>query len=218
MLNFEAAASHAIVVRATDRAGLFFDQTFTISVRDINEAPIAYAESYYTFQLTKLDLTSLDGVLDNDYDDDGDVLTAQLISGVEHGTLVLQGDGSLEYDPVDVFTGTVTFTYRVTDGVAFSNSVTVTIDVLPTVNPGGGGSGNGGGDGTGPGDNTGGTGNGTDPGSLLFHLDLVAVQITPLQPQRRQALTSRSQRAPRLPLTRIKILQTSRVASASAAL
>jgi VCBS repeat-containing protein len=167
-LNFEAAASHTTVVRATDRAGLFFDQTFTINVRDINEAPIAFADVFYTFQLTKLDLTSLIGVLGNDYDDDGDTLTAQLISGVGHGTLLLRTDGSFLYDPVDVFTGTVTFTYRVSDGAAFSNSVTVRIDVLPTVNPGGGGSGNGDGDGTGGGTGgDGGTGNGTDPGTAI---------------------------------------------------
>ncbi|MFO1001910.1 MAG: cadherin domain-containing protein [Planctomycetaceae bacterium] len=166
-LDYEAWATHAIVVRATDTTGLFFDQTFTINVRDINEAPIAFADVYSTFQLTPLNLTSLYGVRANDYDDDGNVLSVQLMSGPSHGILLLRADGSLVYDPIDVFTGTVTFNYRVTDGVVFSNSVTVTIDVLPTVNPGGGGSGNGGGDGTGPGDNTGGTGNGTDPGAVI---------------------------------------------------
>jgi hypothetical protein len=167
-LNYEAATSHTIAVRAMDRNGLFFDQSFTINVRDINEAPIAFADVYYTFQLTKLDLTSLTGVLWNDYDDDGDTLTAQLLSSVGHGTVLLRADGSLLYDPVDVFTGTVTFTYRITDGVAFSNSVTVTIDVLATVNPGGGGSGNGSGNGgsTGGGGNTGDNGS-TDPGTVV---------------------------------------------------
>jgi hypothetical protein len=166
-LNYEAAPSHTIAVRTIDGNGLFFDQSFTINVRNINEAPIAFGDVYYTFQLTKLELTSLTGVLWNDYDDDGDTLTAQLLSSVGHGTVLLRADGSLLYDPVDVFTGTVTFTYRITDGVAFSNSVTVTIDVLATVNPGGGGSGNGGGDGSGTGGNNGGSGNGTDPGTVV---------------------------------------------------
>ncbi len=161
-LNYEAATSHTIVVRATDRAGLFFDQSFTINVRNINEAPIAFADAYFTFQLTTLDLTSLSGVLSNDSDDDGDVLTVQLMSGQGHGVLLLRADGSLKYDPVDVFTGIITFSYRVTDGIAFSNSVTVTIDVLATVNPGGGGSGNGGGDGS-----DGDGGSSTDPGNVV---------------------------------------------------
>jgi hypothetical protein len=164
-LNFEAEASHTIVVRAADGAGLFFEQTFTIGVRDINEAPVAYGESYFTLQLTSLDVTSRTGVLRNDYDDDGDVLTAQLISAPWHGILLFRPDGSLRYDPVDVFTGTVTITYRVTDGITFSDPATIVIDVLATVNPGGEN-----GDGSGNGNDTGGNDNGatsTTPGNVI---------------------------------------------------
>ncbi|MBU6240137.1 MAG: cadherin domain-containing protein, partial [Planctomycetes bacterium] len=39
LLNFEAAASHNIVVRATDQGGLTVDRTVTITVTDVNEAP-----------------------------------------------------------------------------------------------------------------------------------------------------------------------------------
>ncbi len=39
MLNFEATSGYALVVRATDTAGLTSDQTVTITVTDINEAP-----------------------------------------------------------------------------------------------------------------------------------------------------------------------------------
>jgi hypothetical protein len=164
-LNFESAASHTITVRATDSSGLSFDQSFAINVLNINEAPIAYADYYHTFQLTTLDLSSLLGVLANDYDDDGDVLTAQLLSAPWHGILLFRPDGSLRYDPVDVFTGTVTITYRVTDGITFSNPVTIVIDVLATVNPGGDN-----GDGSGDGNDTGGNDNGatsTTPGNVI---------------------------------------------------
>ena len=163
-LNFEAAASHIITVRATDSSGLSFDQSFIIDVLNINEAPIAFADRYYTFQLTTLDLSSLLGALANDYDDDGDALTAQLISAPWHGILLFRPDGSLRYDPVDVFTGTVTITYRVTDGIAFSNPVTIVIDVLATVNPGGSGGG------AGAGNDAGGSDNGatsTTPGNVI---------------------------------------------------
>jgi hypothetical protein len=164
-LNFEVAASHNITVRATDSFGLSFDQSFTINVLNINEAPIAYADHYFTFQLTTLDLPSLLGVLANDYDDDGDVLTAQLISAPWHGILLFRPDGSLRYDPVDVFTGTVTITYRVTDGITFSNPATIVIDVLTTVNPGGDN-----GDGSGDDNNTGGNhdvATSTTPGNVI---------------------------------------------------
>ncbi len=37
--NFEAKSSYSIRVRTTDQGGLFTEQTFTISVTDVNEAP-----------------------------------------------------------------------------------------------------------------------------------------------------------------------------------
>jgi VCBS repeat-containing protein len=40
LLNFEANASHTIVAQVTDNAGATFSKTMTISVTDVNEAPI----------------------------------------------------------------------------------------------------------------------------------------------------------------------------------
>jgi VCBS repeat-containing protein len=39
VLNFEAVSSHNIIIRVTDAAGLFYDETVTINVNDINEGP-----------------------------------------------------------------------------------------------------------------------------------------------------------------------------------
>jgi VCBS repeat-containing protein len=39
LLNFEAATSHAITIRVTDQAGATYDETFTIGVNNVNEAP-----------------------------------------------------------------------------------------------------------------------------------------------------------------------------------
>ncbi len=39
-LDFEAAQSHAIVVRTTDQGGLTFDKTMTINLSNVNEAPV----------------------------------------------------------------------------------------------------------------------------------------------------------------------------------
>lgn len=44
-LDFETKSSYSVVVRTTDQGGLSFDQTFTINVDDINEAPTAIAIS-----------------------------------------------------------------------------------------------------------------------------------------------------------------------------
>ena len=39
LLNYEANARHSVTVRVTDAGGLTFDETFSIGVRDVNEAP-----------------------------------------------------------------------------------------------------------------------------------------------------------------------------------
>ncbi len=40
LLNYEASQTHSIVVRSTDQGGLSRDETFTINVGDVNEAPL----------------------------------------------------------------------------------------------------------------------------------------------------------------------------------
>jgi VCBS repeat-containing protein len=69
------------------------------------------------------------GVLANDTDANGDSLTAQLVSGPSSGVLVLNPNGSFTYTPGENTTGTVTFTYRASDGTSVSNVATVTITV-----------------------------------------------------------------------------------------
>jgi Ca2+-binding RTX toxin-like protein len=44
-LNYEAATSYNFTIRATDTAGLFSDVTFTLSVTDVNEAPVITSAS-----------------------------------------------------------------------------------------------------------------------------------------------------------------------------
>ena len=38
-LNYEANAQHSIIVRATDKGGLFKTKRFTVKVVDVNEQP-----------------------------------------------------------------------------------------------------------------------------------------------------------------------------------
>jgi uncharacterized repeat protein (TIGR01451 family) len=73
------------------------------------------------------------GVLLNDQETDGDLLSAALVSGPSHGFLSLNSDGSFAYTPVANFTGTDTFTYKANDGTTDSNiaTVTITVDHVP---------------------------------------------------------------------------------------
>jgi T1SS-143 domain-containing protein len=45
LLNFETATSHSIVVRVTDPAGLFHEQTTTVNLTNVNETPVFGGEA-----------------------------------------------------------------------------------------------------------------------------------------------------------------------------
>ena len=100
-----------------------------------NSAPVANDD---IFNIIKDSTTLIDppGVLANDSDPDGDIVTIQKFDsttaqGVE---VILNPDGSFTYDPIDDFTGVDTFTYTVKDGKGRFDSATVTILVKDPVN------------------------------------------------------------------------------------
>ena len=94
-----------------------------------NNAPLSADDSYNTLQDQTLTVDSASGVLTNDTDADGDFLTALEVTGVNHGTLTLNADGSFSYTPNAEFYGTDFFTYISNDGTADSNEATVVISV-----------------------------------------------------------------------------------------
>ena len=104
--------------------------TVTITVNAVNDVPVAVNDSYTTAEDTALDVAA-PGVLDNDSDADGDVLTAALVpaSGPNNGTLSLAANGSFTYTPNANFNGSDGFSYTAGDGTATSNTATVSITV-----------------------------------------------------------------------------------------
>lgn len=98
---------------------------------DDNAPPVAQGDSYVVAQDQVLTVNALGGVLANDTDGDGDALTATLAGDASHGSIVLESNGAITYTPNANFSGTDTFRYRASDGVASSNEATVTITVTP---------------------------------------------------------------------------------------
>src|SRR6266702_2148618 len=56
-------------------------------------------------------------------------MTASLASGVGHGTLTFNTDGSFTYVPNAGYVGSDSFTYHVSDGLAYGNTATVNFNV-----------------------------------------------------------------------------------------
>lgn len=93
-----------------------------------NVAPVAVVDNFTTGFNTPLSVAS-PGVLANDGDGNGDSLSAAVVTGPAHGTLTLNANGSFLYTPAAAFTGTDTFSYQASDGVALSAATTVSIAV-----------------------------------------------------------------------------------------
>jgi len=94
----------------------------------VNAPPVASDDSYEVVENTTLNVNA-PGVLSNDFDPDGDPLTAILISGPSNGTLTLNSDGSFVYVPTGGFFGTDSFTYEASDGQQDSPTAVVAITV-----------------------------------------------------------------------------------------
>jgi VCBS repeat-containing protein len=94
----------------------------------ISKPPIAEDDNYTTDEDTVLTVNA-PGILDNDYDPDGNTLTVDLVSDVSHGTLILASDGSFTYTPSLNYFGHDSFTYTANDGYLDSEEATVNITI-----------------------------------------------------------------------------------------
>ncbi|MBI3468489.1 MAG: tandem-95 repeat protein [Planctomycetes bacterium] len=136
MPNGNFFGSDSFTYHAVDSDGASSNgATVTISVGEVNDAPIAVADSAATLEDTAVsgnmlvndtDPDNTDGVAGNE-----DALTAVVDSGPAHGTLVLNPVGSFIYTPDCGFIGTDSFTYKANDGLLYSSLATGTITVTP---------------------------------------------------------------------------------------
>ncbi len=115
-----------------DNHGASSTTTLTVTVTGTNDAPTAGGDSYNWSMDTSITIPVRKGVLSDDKDVDGDPLHPVLVSGPSHGTLALNADGSFTYTPNTNYTGSDTFKYAASDGIATSNTATVSIHISDT--------------------------------------------------------------------------------------
>jgi hypothetical protein len=82
-----------------------------------------------------LTVNAAGGVLANDSDLNGDPLIAQIAQLPDFGTVVLNNDGSFDYTPAPGYIGDDSFQYTAGDGQAPPALATVSLRVLPPVDP-----------------------------------------------------------------------------------
>ncbi len=91
----------------------------------LNTIPIAIGDQIETTRGG----TVTGNVLKNDFDEDGDVLTAIIGSGVVHGTLSMERNGQFTYTHNGGIARQDSFIYYANDGRVSSNAVTVNVSV-----------------------------------------------------------------------------------------
>jgi hypothetical protein len=137
-LNFEVKPQYTLVVRATDNGvpPLFDNGNITINVNNVNDAPVAVADTNTVAEEGTLTVAA-PGVLANDTDEDvPHTLTAVLNAGPVHAqSFALNANGSYNYTPVVNYVGSDVFTYHANDGTLDSNVVSVTITITPVNDP-----------------------------------------------------------------------------------
>jgi Domain of unknown function (DUF4082)/Bacterial Ig domain len=100
----------------------------------VNLPPAAANDSYTVTQGQTLNV-SAPGVLANDTSFTGNPLTAIKLTDPAHGALTFNANGSFTYTANGTFIGVDSFTYQTNDGIASSNTATVSINVTPAGTP-----------------------------------------------------------------------------------
>jgi hypothetical protein len=96
----------------------------------INSGPVAGADVLAGAEDVMLLVDAAHGVLANDSDRNGDALTVELVDGTDHGTLVLNADGSFSFVAAANYNGVDSFSYVAKDAHGGISAVTtVRLDV-----------------------------------------------------------------------------------------
>ncbi|MDT8424103.1 MAG: Ig-like domain-containing protein, partial [Desulfuromonadales bacterium] len=148
-LDFETEPNIDINITVTDKGGLTYSELFTISVNDINDAPVALDVPSSVNE----DGPGITVTADFSDDDAADTHTFSVDTTGTLGSVIDNGDGTFFYDPngqfeqlADGATASDTFTYTVNDGnggvstanvnitITGQNDAPVALDVNQTVN------------------------------------------------------------------------------------
>ncbi|WP_411884563.1 cadherin-like domain-containing protein [Polaromonas sp. YR568] len=125
-LNYNGTANFTYTV--SDGAGGTSQATVNLTFNPVNDAPVANSELLWGKQGVTYTLTQA-ALLANDTDvESPTALRVNAISNVQHGTAVLNGDGSVRFTPEAGYAGRGSFDYLVQDPAGASSSATAQID------------------------------------------------------------------------------------------
>jgi hypothetical protein len=132
VFDYETKSSYTIRVRTTDNSGNFFEQSFTITVTDVDETPIAVDD--LVDPRTTVFLGGQSGAIDvlaNDLTNGGMLQVTSVTQPTNGGGSVTNNTTDVSYTaPNTGSSGSASFTYQATNGSATSNSANVTVNYV----------------------------------------------------------------------------------------
>lgn len=126
--NVQWCGNDSFTYRATDGSNTSVPATVTLAIACTNDAPVAVDDAYTVTEGTNL-VVPAPGVLGNDTDGDGDLLTAAIVTQPTKGTAALAASGALLYVPNAGACGIDTFTYTANDATSSSAPAIVTLTI-----------------------------------------------------------------------------------------
>jgi hypothetical protein len=109
--NFNGTDS--LVYKVSDGKGGFDTAKVTLTVKPVNDAPVAKDDSVTMDE----DTSKTFNILANDSDPDGDTITIDsIVTQPTHGTITYNANGDVTYTPTADFFGDDSFVYKISDG------------------------------------------------------------------------------------------------------
>jgi len=129
--NVDFFGTDTFTYTLADASGRMDTATVTVTVNNVQDPPVANADSGSTPEDTTLPNIN---ILANDSDPDMDPLTVTTAVAA-NGTVMINPDGTIDYTPNPGFNGTDTVNYTISDGNGGFASSTVLINVVPVADP-----------------------------------------------------------------------------------
>ena len=139
LANFYGAVT--FTYRAKDASGQSQPITVTITINNVNDAPVTVADaqtvtnSGATHEIDVLANDTPGPVVTGGQNENGPLTITAVTQGSQGGTVTISSDGSkVLYKPAATFTGTETFTYTIKDpeGLTKTGTVTMTVNTAAT--------------------------------------------------------------------------------------
>ncbi len=135
MFNYLSAANYngtdTLTYTMNDGNGRTASATVTITITPVPDPPVAATDNVATPE----DAVLVVSPLANDSDPDGDAFSILSVATALHGTLAINGNGTVTYTPVANYNGTDRFDYTIQDATGRTATGRVNITLTPVNDP-----------------------------------------------------------------------------------